>query len=59
MSHQAVTWAYAQDVKPAGAKFVLVTLANYADSNGHCYSKRSPTLHAVGQLSRSLGSSAP
>jgi hypothetical protein len=37
MSNQAVTWAYAQDVKPAGAKFVLVTLANFADADGHCY----------------------
>lgn len=37
MSHQAVTWAYQQDVKPSGTKFVLVTIANYADGDGHCY----------------------
>ena len=27
MSHQAVVWAYEQDVQPSGSKFVLVTLA--------------------------------
>jgi hypothetical protein len=37
VSHQAVTWAYEQDIQPCGTKFVLVTLANYANSDGYCY----------------------
>lgn len=34
MSIQAMEWAYKQDVTPAARKFVLVTLANYADAYG-------------------------
>lgn len=34
MSVQAITWAFAQEVAPSSAKFVLVTLANYASEHG-------------------------
>jgi hypothetical protein len=37
MSVWAVTWAYRQRVKPSGAKFVLVTLAQFADGDGYCW----------------------
>lgn len=36
MSNQAITWAYRQQLK-AGAKFVLVTLADMADQEHSCY----------------------
>lgn len=36
MSHAAVNWAYEQDL-PSSHKFVLVTLADYADGNGFCF----------------------
>jgi hypothetical protein len=32
-----MTWAFEQWVQPAGAKLLLVTLADYADSEGYCY----------------------
>lgn len=34
MSVQAITWAYQQQNISTGAKFLLVTLANYADQDG-------------------------
>lgn len=37
MSVQAITWAYKQSVSSSGAKFLLVTLANYADADGVCW----------------------
>jgi len=37
MSNEAITWAYSLDGLKSGAKFVLVTLANYADSEGSCF----------------------
>jgi len=37
MSTWAVNWAYEQTVKPATRKFVLVSLANFADENGYCF----------------------
>lgn len=36
MSVQHMTWAYKQDLPP-GTRFVLVTIANFADGSGHCY----------------------
>ena len=36
MSVQHMSWAYKQDLEP-GAKFVLVTIANFADGTGSCY----------------------
>lgn len=37
MSHEASTWAYAQQGLKMGAKFVLVTLADLADEEHSCY----------------------
>lgn len=36
MSNKAITWAYSQDLKP-GPKFLLVVLADMADSEGSCF----------------------
>lgn len=32
-----MNWAYEQTVKPSTRKFVLVSLANFADENGYCF----------------------
>lgn len=45
MSNRAITWAYRQDLK-AGAKFVLVTLADMADQEHSCY----PGVEQLSQL---------
>lgn len=37
MSLQAMTWAFAQDVKPAAAKLCLLALANYSNENNKCW----------------------
>jgi hypothetical protein len=37
LSVSAITWAYKQNVPQPGAKFVLVTLANFADGEGFFY----------------------
>ena len=37
MSHQAITWAYSCRTGDSIEKFVLVTLANYADEYGVCF----------------------
>lgn len=54
MSHQAVTWAYEQDVQPTGAKFVLVTLANYANADGYCYPSQITLARDTGQSERAV-----
>ena len=37
MSNQAITWAYQQQGIKSGAKFILITLANYANDAGECF----------------------
>lgn len=37
MSNEAINWAYQQEGIGAGAKFVLVALADYADQDWSCY----------------------
>lgn len=54
MSHRAVTWAYDQDIQPSAAKFVLVTLANYADEHGYCYPSQSRLADDTGQSERTV-----
>ena len=54
MSHQAVTWAYEQDVTPSGAKFVLVTIANYASGEGYCYPGQGKLAKDTGLSERSV-----
>lgn len=54
MSHQAVSWAYDQDIQPSGSKFVLVTLANYANSDGYCYPSQETLAKDTGQSVRAV-----
>lgn len=52
MSHQAVNWAYEQDLGTGSAlssrKFVLVTLADHASEDGHCWPSHSRIARRVG-----------
>lgn len=54
MSIQALNWAYQQDVEPAARKFVLVTLANYASEDGHCYPSQETLAKMTGQSERTV-----
>jgi Helix-turn-helix domain len=53
MSVQAITWAYAQELPPA-EKFLLVTLANYADADGYCFPGQERLAHDTGMGVRSI-----
>lgn len=48
-----MTWAYKQNVS-TGAKFVLVTLANFADGNGVCFPGQQRLCSMTGQGERSV-----
>jgi len=52
MSVQAITWAFKQDITPAGLKFVLVALANYASDDGYCYPSQKTIAKLTGQSER-------
>lgn len=54
MSHWASTWAYEQDVQPAGRKFVLVALAGFADEDGFCYPGQETLAKMTGQDLRTV-----
>lgn len=54
MSHWASTWAYEQQVKSSGRKFVLVALANFADESGFCYPSQARLAAMTGQTDRSV-----
>ena len=54
MSIYATKWAYAQKVKPSGKKFVLVALANFADSEGRAYPGVNTLAIMTGQDERSV-----
>lgn len=56
MSHQAVTWAYAQDIDPPLAKFVLVTLADFASAEGFCFPGQSKLSDLTGISERAIRS---
>lgn len=49
-----MTWAYEQDVKPAAAKFVLVTLANNANGEGYCWPGQQRLARLTGMSERAL-----
>lgn len=53
MSHQAVTWALAQPVRPSAAKFLLVVLAHYVPHEPgrpwHAYASVAQLVEATGQ----------
>jgi len=54
MSLYATKWAYAQDVKPAGRKFVLVAIADFADAEGRAFPGASTIAEMTGQDERSV-----
>ncbi len=54
MSVKAISWAYEQNVKQPGAKFVLVSLANYADENGFCYPSQRTIARMTAQSERTV-----
>jgi hypothetical protein len=54
MSVQALTWAFKQEITPAGLKFVLVALANYASEDGYCYPSQKTLGRLTGQTDRSV-----
>lgn len=56
MSIAAMEWAYRQEVTPSAAKFVLVTLANYADGDGFCFPGQDTLAQMTGQDERSVRS---
>lgn len=54
MSIAALNWAFAAEVTPSGAKFVLVALADHADADGHCYPGQEVLAAKTGQSARSV-----
>lgn len=54
MAHEYTTWAYAQNVKPAGCKFVLVALADSADSTGRSFRGQKNLAEMTGQSERAV-----
>lgn len=53
-AQHAVGWAYDQDVRPAGRKFVLVTLATLVDQEWSCYPGQEFLAAATGQSERAV-----
>ncbi|QIB32647.1 helix-turn-helix domain-containing protein [Ancylobacter pratisalsi] len=51
MSVEAITWSNKRRAGSAGAKLVLLALANYADEDGYCYPSQA-TLADVTEMSR-------
>lgn len=54
MSRRCVEWAYAQDCGSPGAKFVLVTLADFADEAGSCFPGQDLLAERTGQGVRTV-----
>ena len=54
MSLYATKWAYAQPVKPAGRKFVLVAIADFADAEGRAFPGVDTIATMTGQDERSV-----
>jgi helix-turn-helix protein len=52
MSVKAITWAIEQNVTPAGAKLLLIVLANYANEKHQCWPSK-VTLAADCSMSKS------
>lgn len=48
MSVQAISWAYAQSCPSPLAKFLLITLANYANETGECWPSKSRVANDMG-----------
>lgn len=56
MSVWATKWAYEQAVEAAGAKFVLVALAHFADEEGYCYPSQETLALMTAQTDRTVRS---
>lgn len=54
MSIQAFVWAFAQNSLKSPQKFVLVTLANYADENNSCFPGQARIAEDTGMCIRSV-----
>jgi len=54
VSIQALNWAFDRDVRPSGAKFILVCLANRVDSEGHCWTSQKRLAVDTNQSDRSV-----
>lgn len=54
MSNEALTWAFKTQIKNPGAKFVLVSLANYADENNRCFPSRKHLCKMTGIAERTI-----
>lgn len=54
MSHRATSWAYRQLVGGAGAKFVLVALADFADETGCCWPSQKTLAVMTSQSERAV-----
>ena len=54
MAHEYTTWAYSNDMQPAGRKFVLVALADSANADGHSFPGQKRLAHLTGQSERSV-----
>lgn len=54
MSSFATSWAWKQDIKPAARKFILVALADFADSEGVCRVSQIELAEMTGQGRRSV-----
>lgn len=54
MSIYATKWAYAQPVQPAGRKFVLVAVADFADAEGRAFPGVGTLAVMTGQDERSV-----
>jgi len=54
MAHEYTTWAYAQPITPSGAKFILVALADTANSDGYSFPGQKRLAYMTGQSERSV-----
>lgn len=54
MAHKYTTWAFAQDIRGSGRKFVLVALADCANGDGYAYPGQTTLGDMTGQSDRSV-----
>jgi DNA-binding transcriptional ArsR family regulator len=54
VSNDAITWAYRQQTRTSGAKFVLVVLADFADEAGSCFPGQALLAERTGQGERTV-----
>lgn len=54
MAHKYVNWAFEQEIKPAGRKFILVALADAANGDGYAFPGQKSLAQLTGQEERSV-----